>query len=169
MDTFTGSLCSVFLASLLNAVIHICFRILLAVPDLLRCCLWAPGRHLYLQFFGNRGDQLLEVVAQAGSASHAEVGPRFIPRPVPRYGPPPGSLPVPVFATNSGRPSTSRVVRSLVECRLPERSSRTGQALQLALGDLHLAMRHAEVGFPLVCLFVSCLAIPAIFLCYFHN
>jgi hypothetical protein len=29
---------------------------------------------------------------------------------------------------------------------MPDRPDRSGQALQLALGELHLAMRHAEVG-----------------------
>jgi hypothetical protein len=118
-------------------------RVLLAVPDLLRCCVVIPGRQLYQHLLGDRGEQLLEVVAQAGDAARAVGGPRFIPRPVPPYGPPPGSLPVPCFSANSSRPSTSRAVRSLLECRMAERS---GQASRLILGELRPIISRAEVG-----------------------
>jgi hypothetical protein len=113
------------------------------VPDLLRCCVIDPGRHLYRHLLGDRGERLLEVVAQSGDAPRVAGGPRFIPRPVPRYGPPPGSLPVPCFSANSSRPSTSRAVRSLLECRMVERS---GQASRLVLGELRPTMSRAEVG-----------------------
>jgi hypothetical protein len=67
-------------------------------------------------------------------------------RPVARYGPPPSSLPLPVFAANPGRPSTSRHARSLLESRMVDRPDLDGQALQLALGELGHAMRRAEVS-----------------------
>ena len=106
----------------------------------------APGRQLYQHLLGDRGEQLLEVVAQAGDASRVVGGPRFIPRQVPRYGPPPGSLPVPCFSANSSRPSTSRAARSLLECRMAERSGQAGQVFRLALGELHQAISRAEVS-----------------------
>jgi hypothetical protein len=118
-------------------------RVLLAVPDLLRCCVVDPGRQLYRHLLGDRGEQLLEVVAQAGDAARAVGGPRFIPRPVPRYGPPPGSLPVLCFSANSSRPSTSRAVRSLLECRMEGRS---GPVPRLILGELRPTNSRAEVG-----------------------
>ncbi len=116
------------------------------MPDLLRCCVVAPGRQLYQHLLGDRGEQLLEVVAQAGDAARAVGGPRFIPRQVPRYGPPPGSLPVPCFSANSSRPSTSRAVRSLLECRMAERSGQAGQASRLVLGEFRPTISRAEVG-----------------------
>jgi len=118
-------------------------RVLLAVPDLLRCCMVDPGRQLYRHLLGDRGERLLEVVAQPGDAARATGGPRFIPRPVPRYGPPPGSLPVPCFSTNSSRPSTSRAVRSLLESRT---AGRSGQASRLVLGDFWPVVSLTEVG-----------------------
>ncbi len=66
-------------------------------------------------------------------------------RPVARYGPPPSSLPLPVFASGPSRPSTSRHARSLLEGRLVDRPDLDGQALQLAIGELGHAMRRAEV------------------------
>ena len=64
---------------------------------------------------------------------------------VPRYGPPPSSLPLPVFASGPSRPSTSRHARSLLEGRLVDRPNLDSQALQLAFGELGQAMRRAEV------------------------
>ncbi len=113
------------------------------MPDLLRCCMIDPGRQLYRHLLGDRGERLLEVVAQSGDAARVAGGPRFIPRPVPRYGPPPGSLPVPCFSANSSRPSTSRAVRSLLECRT---AGRSGQASRLVLGELRPIMSRAEVS-----------------------
>jgi hypothetical protein len=131
----------------LGLTILVVVRILLAVPGLLHCCLWVPGQQLYAHLFGSGGPQLLEVVAQAGEAARARAGPHAVARPVPRYGPPPGSLPLPVFAVDPGRPSTSRQVRSLLEGRLAERPSMDGQVLQLAVGELTLAMDRAQVWF----------------------
>jgi hypothetical protein len=131
----------------LGLIILVVVRILLAVPGLLRCCLLVPGQQLYAHLFGSGGPQLLEVVAQAGEAACARAGPHAVGRPIPRYGPPPGSLPLPVFAVDPGRPSTSRQVRSLLEGRLAERPSMDGQILQLAAGELSLAMDRAQVRF----------------------
>jgi hypothetical protein len=103
--------------------------------------------------FGQGGGQVLEEVLagppQDGlQASGARLGgvPRAV-RPVARYGPPPSSLPLPVFASGPSRPSTSRHARSLLEGRPVDRPDLDGQALQLALGELGQAMRRAEVKF----------------------
>jgi hypothetical protein len=127
------------------------FRFLLATPRVLRCCLWVPVRDLGARVFGQGGGQVLEEVLAGPSqdglpASGARLGgPLRIVRPVARYGPPPSSLPLPVFATSHGRPSTSRHAQSLLEGRLVDRPDVDGQALQLALGELSHAMRRAEV------------------------
>jgi hypothetical protein len=108
-------------------------------------------RDLGARIFGQGGGQVLEEVlagpSQAGlQASGARLGgPLRVVRPVARYGPPPSSLPLPMFATSHGRPSTSRHARSLLEGRLVDRPDVDGQALQLALGELGHAMRRAEV------------------------
>jgi len=126
-------------------------RMLLATPHLLRCCVWAPIRDLGGRLFGRGGGQLLEEVLAGPPrndppARGARVGglPQAV-RAIRRYGPPPSSLPVPVFAASHGRPSTSRHARSLLEGRLVDRPDVDGQALQLALGELSQAMRRAEV------------------------
>ncbi len=102
--------------------------------------------------FGRGGGQALEEVLAGPSrsgplASRARVGgaPQAV-RPSVRYGPPPSSLPLPVFAVNQGRPSTSRHARSLLEGRLVDRPDLDSQALQLALGELGQAMCRAEVN-----------------------
>ncbi len=122
------------------------------MPGLLRCCVWVPLQSVGARLFGQGGAQVLEEVftgpprgpPRPCGGRAGEI--RLPPRPIPRYGPPPGSLPVPFFASGSGRPSTSRAARSLLEGRLLERPGQEGQALQLALGELNLAMRRAEVG-----------------------
>jgi hypothetical protein len=126
-------------------------RFLLATPHLLRCCLWVPARDLAARVFGQGGGQALEEVLAGpphdGFLAHGvRLGgvPRVV-RPVPRYGPPPSSLPLPVFASGQSRPSTSRHARSLLEGRLVDRPNLDSQALQLALGELGQAMRRAEV------------------------
>jgi hypothetical protein len=127
------------------------FRFLLATPRVLRCCFWVPVRDLGARIFGQGGGQVLEEVLAGPSqdglqASGARLGgPLRVVRPVARYGPPPSSLPLPMFATSHGRPSTSRHARSLLEGRLVDRPDVDGQALQLALGELSHAMRRAEV------------------------
>ncbi len=128
-----------------------------------------PGQQLYAHLFGSGGPQLLEVVAQAGEAARARAGPHAVGRPIPRYGPPPSSLPLPVFAVDPGRPSTSRQVRSLLEGRLAERPSMDGQILQLAAGELSLAMDRAQVRFqfPEIVLFCN-LAYPLLELWFLH-
>ncbi len=133
---------------------RLCFscRVLLAVPGLLRCCVWVPIQSVGARLFGQGGAQVLEEVFAGPPRGPprpcgGRVGEiRLPPRPIPRYGPPPGSLPVPFFASDSGRPTTSRAARSLLEGRLLERPGQEGQALQLALGELNLAMRRAEVS-----------------------
>jgi hypothetical protein len=128
-------------------------RVLLAVPGLLRCCLWVPIQSVGARLFGQGGAQVLEEVfagpprgpPRSRCVQAGEI--RLPPRPIPQYGPPPSSLPVPFFASDSGRPTTSRAARSLLEGRLLERPGQDGQALQLALGELNLAMRRAEVGY----------------------
>ncbi len=109
---------------------------------------------------GQGGGQALEEVLAGpphdGLLAHGvRLGgvPRAV-RPVPRYGPPPSSLPLPVFASGLSWPSTSRHARSLLEGRLVDRPNLDSQALQLALGELGQAMRRAEVRL-LPCLFVS--------------
>ncbi len=87
---------------------------------------------------GPSRDGLLAGGARLGGALRAV-------RPVARYGPPPSSLPLPVFPSGPSRPSTSRHARSLLEGRLADRPDLDGQALQLALGELGQAMRRAEV------------------------
>jgi hypothetical protein len=103
------------------------------------------------RLLGRGGGQILEEVLSGPPrngplASGARVGgvPQAV-RAIRRYGPPPSSLPLPVFAASHGRPSTSRHARSLLEGRLVDRPDVDGQALQLALGELSQAMRRAEV------------------------
>ncbi len=136
-----------------NFEVIVCFpfRLLLATPQLLHCCVWVPVRDLGGRLFGRGGGQALEEVLAGPSrsgplASGARVGgaPLAV-RPPVRYGPPPSSLPLPMFATSHGRPSTSRHARSLLKGRLVDRPDVDGQALQLALGELSHAMRRAEV------------------------
>jgi hypothetical protein len=126
-------------------------RMLLATPHLLHCCVWAPIRDLGGRLLGRGGGQILEEVLSGPPrsgplASGARIGgvPQAV-RSVMRYGPPPSSLPLPVFAASHGRPSTSRHARSLLEGRLVDRPDVDGQALQLALRELSQAMRRAEV------------------------
>ncbi len=110
--------------------------------------------------FGQGGGKALEEVMAGpphdGFLAHGvRLGgvPRAV-RPVPRYGPPPSSLPLPVFASGPSRPSTSRHARSLLEGRLVDRPNLDSQALQLAFGELGQAMRRAEVRL-LLCLLDS--------------
>ncbi len=99
---------------------------------------------------GRSGVQALEEVLEdvvpppeAGQAAR-----RLIPhRPMPRYGPPPGSVPIPRLAVGRDGPTTSRQVRSLLVGRLADHPSVDGQALQLAQGELLQAMDRAQVDF----------------------
>ena len=112
--------------------------------------MWAPVRDLGGRLIGRRGAQALEEVLEdvvpppeAGQAAR-----RLIPhRPVPRYGPPPGSVPIPRLGVGRDGPTTSRQVRSLLVGRLADHPSVDGQALQLAQGELSQAMDRAQVEF----------------------
>jgi hypothetical protein len=102
----------------------------------------------FAQCCGRDGAAILEEVLEdvaphPGAASAVR---HLIPvRPVPRYGPPPGSVPVPRRMAGRDGSTTSRQVRSLLVGRLADHPSADGQALQLALGELSQAMDRAQV------------------------
>jgi hypothetical protein len=104
----------------------------------------------FTQCCGRDGAAILEEVLEdvappPGAASAAR---HLIPvPPVPRYGPPPGSFPVPRRMAGRDDSTTSRQVRSLLVGHLADHPSVDGQALQLALGELSQAMDRAQVRF----------------------
>jgi hypothetical protein len=99
--------------------------------------------------FGDAGAAVLEQVAVDVGVGGVQ-GERWpIQRATQRYGPPPGSAPVmrgPALpAERAAKPSTSALVG-----RMLDRPNGDSQAAQLAVADLQIAIRNAQVS-PLFC------------------
>jgi hypothetical protein len=114
--------------------------------------------------FGDAGAAVLEEVA-------ADIGVRGVPgerwpiqRAPQRYGPPPGSAPVargPALpAERAAKPSTSALVH-----RMTSRPNVDSQAAQLAVAELQLAIRNAQVS-SLLLYEYSCLHVLRYFVRY---
>ena len=129
-------------------------RVLLATPGVLDRYLWVPVRNFLIRRCGVQGADILVEALYAvppggpqppgglAAAAAAAAERRFVIPPVPRYGPAPGSVPLPAArpdASTSGRP------RSLLERRLFERRDIDAQAAQLAAAQMNLAIQEAQV------------------------
>ncbi len=136
---FVQLICLVYL------IVENCFRVVGFVHDVTASRLIRPLSGWCRRRCGDAGAAVLEEVA-------ADIGVRRVPgerwpiqRAPQRYGPPPGSAPVargPALpAERAAKPSTSALVH-----RMTSRPNVDSQAAQLAVAELQLAIRNAQVS-----------------------
>ncbi len=133
---------TIFLAYL---IVENCFRAVGFVHDSTARFLIAPLSGWCRRRFGDAGAAVLEEVA-ADIGARGAPGERWpIQRAPQRYGPPPGSAPVargPALPVERvAKPSTSALVN-----RMTSRPNVDSQAAQLAVAELQLAIRNAQVS-----------------------
>jgi hypothetical protein len=127
-------------------IVEFCFRAVGFVHDTTANLLIRPLSGWCRRRFGDPGAAVLEEVA-ADIGVRGGPGERWpVQRAAPqRYGPPPGAAPVargPALpAERAAKPSTSALVH-----RMLERPNPDSQAAQLAVAELQLAIRNAQVS-----------------------
>ena len=145
-------------------IVENCFRAVGFVHDTTARLLISPFSGWCCRQFGDAGAAVLEEVA-------ADIGVRGVPgerwpiqRAPKRYGPPPGSAPVargPALpAERVAKPSTSALVNRMVS-----RPNADSQAAQLAVAELQLVIRNAQVS-SLLLYGYSCLHVLRYFVRY---
>ena len=134
-------------------IINFCYRAVDFVHNMTVRLLIGPFNDWCTRQFGDEGAAVLEeVAADLGVRGGGRSERRPINRVAQRYGPPPGSAPVargPALPAEAvSKPSTSAFVS-----RMLHRPNVDSQAAQLAVAELQLAIRNAQVSF----LFYTCI------------